>query len=109
MFRGRECWMLPERADFQAGNGVAQRALAHAVAADDRKHAVVERHGYALNGVALAVIDLQVLDLQRGAPPLRSAMAASEINFLHLLIVLDFLGRAFFEHAGRYAASRRTR
>src|SRR6516164_615815 len=50
---------------FQARNGVAQGALSHAVSADDGKYAVVDPHRYALNGVALAVIDLKVLDLQR--------------------------------------------
>src|SRR5215472_7400497 len=50
---------------FQAGNGVAQGTLSHAVSAYDGEHAVVDPHRYALNGVALAVIDLKVLDLQR--------------------------------------------
>src|SRR5262249_16593816 len=51
---------------FQARNGVAQGALSDGVSAHDGKYAVVDPHRYALNGVALAVIDLKVLDLQRG-------------------------------------------
>ena len=39
------------------------------------EHAAVERQRHALNGVALAVIDLKVLDLAAaGASALRSAM-----------------------------------
>ncbi len=43
---------------------VAQRRLAHAVAADDRQHAALQRQRHALQRVRLAVIDLQVLHLQ---------------------------------------------
>ena len=45
-------------------NGVAERRLAHAIAADDGKDAALERQRDALKGVRLAVIDLQILDLQ---------------------------------------------
>ena len=45
-------------------DGVAERRLAHAVAADDRKHAMLERQRDALQSMRLAVIDLQILHLQ---------------------------------------------
>src|SRR5271167_2281610 len=65
---------------LEAGDGIAERALAHAVAADHGKDAVVECHGNALNGVALAVIDVEFVDLKgrlaavfnHGVPPDRS-------------------------------------
>src|SRR5579859_8200149 len=49
----------------KADNGVAQRRLAHAVAADDREHAAIEVQRDALDRVAFAVIDVQTVDLQR--------------------------------------------
>ena len=52
---------------LQPGDGVAERRLAHAVAADDRQHAGRQGEVNALNGVALAIIDVQVADAQDGA------------------------------------------
>ena len=54
---------------------------------------LVERQVDALDGVRLAVVDLQVADPERSALAAgsRSAMAASEIDLLHLGIVLDLL------------------
>ncbi len=49
---------------LQAGDGVAERRLAHAVAAHHRKHAAFERQRHALYGMAFAVVDLQVVDAQ---------------------------------------------
>jgi hypothetical protein len=51
----------------QAGDRVAQRGLAHAVAADDAQHAVVERQAHALQRVGAAVVDVQALDHQQRA------------------------------------------
>src|SRR6185312_6783853 len=51
---------------LQAGDGVAKRRLAHAVAADDRQDTAFERQRDALEGMAFAVIDLQVVDAQDG-------------------------------------------
>src|SRR5262249_30748515 len=50
---------------FEAGNGVAQRALSHSIPTDHGEHATVDRYRHPLNSVALAVIDLKVLDLER--------------------------------------------
>ncbi len=51
---------------LEAGDGVAERALAHPVAADHGENAGADRHGHALYGVALAVIDVEVADLECG-------------------------------------------
>ena len=61
----------PEHADrtagrrFQPDNGVAQRGLAHAVAPNHRENAGVEGQDDALQGVAFAVVDMQVADVER--------------------------------------------
>ena len=51
----------------QAGDGVAQRGLAHAVAADDAEHAALEREAHALQRVGAAVVDVEALDDQHRA------------------------------------------
>src|SRR6201987_68912 len=51
---------------LEAHDGIAERGLAHAVTADDGKDPTIERHRDALNGMALTVIDVQILDLERG-------------------------------------------
>src|SRR5215471_13788877 len=51
----------------QAGDGVAQRRLAHAVAADDGEDAAVEGEGDVLQGVGAAIIDIQPVDPQNRA------------------------------------------
>jgi len=48
----------------EPGQGVAQRRLAHAVAADDGKDAVIERQRHALQSMGAAVVDIQVPDLE---------------------------------------------
>jgi hypothetical protein len=53
----------PARPD-KAGDRVAQRGLAHAVAADHRQHALVQPEGHVLQGMRPAVIDVEVLDLE---------------------------------------------
>src|ERR1700722_17789975 len=52
---------------LQAGNGIAQRAFAHAVAANDGQHAAAELDGHTLNSVAFAVIDVKAGELECGA------------------------------------------
>ena len=82
----------PAARGYQAGDGVAQRRLAHAVAADDRQNAALERQRHALKRVRFAVIDLQVLNLQTPAPLAAAgglSMRRSEIDLLHLLVLLD--------------------
>jgi hypothetical protein len=54
---------LPEAA-HEPGHGVAERRLAHAVAADDGQDATVQRERHALQRMRTAVIDVQVLDLE---------------------------------------------
>jgi hypothetical protein len=48
----------------EAGDRVAERGLAHAVAADDGEHAVIEREGDALQRVRAAVVDVEASDLE---------------------------------------------
>jgi exo-beta-1,3-glucanase (GH17 family) len=58
--------MLPVAAT-SPGDGVAQRGLAHAVAAHDAQHAVVQRQAHALQRVGAAVVDVQAFDDQHRA------------------------------------------
>src|SRR3569833_1885801 len=46
----------------QADNGVAERAVAHAVAADDGEDTGIERQRHTLQRMAFTVVDLQVVD-----------------------------------------------
>src|SRR5215469_14666175 len=48
----------------QPGDRVAQRRLAHAVAADDREHAALEHEVDALQHMRVAVVDVEMPDLQ---------------------------------------------
>ena len=48
----------------QAHDGLAQRGLAHAVAADHREHAGVQRQVDALQGMRMAVIDVEAPDFE---------------------------------------------
>ena len=48
----------------QADDRIAERRLAHAVAADDGKNAALEPERNALQRMRLAVIDLEILNLQ---------------------------------------------
>ena len=57
----------PRARTFQADDRVAQRRLAHAVAAEDRQHTALERQGDALERVALAIVDVKIVDPR--APP----------------------------------------
>ena len=50
----------------QAGNRVAQRRLAHAVAADDGEHARIKRQRDALQRMRVAIVDVEADDLERG-------------------------------------------
>src|SRR5689334_12560736 len=50
----------------QAHDGVAERGLAHAVAADHREHALLERQVDALQRMRMPVINVETPDLQRG-------------------------------------------
>ena len=50
----------------EAHDGLAQRGLAHAVAADHREHAAVEREVDALQRMRMPVIDVEALDLESG-------------------------------------------
>ena len=58
----------------QPGDRVAQRRLAHAVAADDAEHAALEREAHALQRMGAAVVDVEALDHQRRAARLRLAV-----------------------------------
>jgi hypothetical protein len=49
----------------QAGDGVAQRGLAHAVAPDDAEHAALQREAHSLQRMGAAVEDVERLDAQR--------------------------------------------
>ena len=49
----------------QPHDRVAERGLAHAVAADDGEHALIERERYALQRMGVAVVDLQVSHRER--------------------------------------------
>ena len=60
--------MLPERGGFRPAMALHSVRLAHAVAADHGEHAVLEQHRHALHGVAFAVIDMQVVDLEGRLP-----------------------------------------
>jgi hypothetical protein len=52
----------------EPGDRIAERGLAHAVAAHDREHAALERERHRLQRVRAAVVDVEVLDReQRGA------------------------------------------
>ena len=51
----------------QTHDRLAERRLAHAVAADDRKHAVLEREVDALERMRPSVIDVEPFHLQNGA------------------------------------------
>ncbi len=51
----------------QAGDGVAERRLAHAVAADDAEHAAFEREADALERMGAAVVHVEALDHQHRA------------------------------------------
>ncbi len=65
--------LLPAHADRaarrrnEAHDRLAERRLAHAVAADDREHALLKREVDALQGMRTPVIDVEPLDLQHGA------------------------------------------
>src|SRR3984957_787306 len=48
----------------EADDRVAERRLSHAIAANNREHAALESERDALERVRLAIIDLQVLNLQ---------------------------------------------
>ena len=48
----------------QARDGIAQRGLAHAVAAHDAQHAVFNSQADALQGVGAAVVNVQPFDGQ---------------------------------------------
>ena len=50
----------------EAHDGLAQGGLAHAVAADHREHAAVEREVDALQRMRMPVIDIEALDLEGG-------------------------------------------
>ena len=56
----------PERTGMKSDDRVAERRLAHAVAADDGKDAALQRQRDALKRMRLAVIDLQVLTCRIG-------------------------------------------
>ena len=58
----------------QPGDGVAQRRLAHAVAADDGQDAAVQGDGDVLHGVGASVVDVEPIDPQDRA---RSDLDAS--------------------------------
>jgi hypothetical protein len=58
----------------QPGDGVAQRGLAHAVAADDGQHAVLDRECHALQRVRAPVVDVEALDPQDRAAHLGHAV-----------------------------------
>ena len=53
------------RRAHQAHDGLAQRGLAHAVAADDREDAGMDRELDALQRVGMAVIDIEAANLQQ--------------------------------------------
>jgi hypothetical protein len=57
------------RARHQASDGIAERRLAHAVAADDGQHAMIEGERHALQHVGAPEMDVELLDLEnrRGA------------------------------------------
>jgi hypothetical protein len=55
------------RRRHQAGDRVAQRRLAHAIAADHGQHAAVEGQRHVLQRVGAAVMDVQAVDLQHRA------------------------------------------
>ena len=61
------------RRTHQPGDRVAQRGLAHAVAADDAEHAALQREAHALQRVRAAVVDVEAFDDQNGAGRLRRA------------------------------------
>ncbi len=61
----------------QAGDRVAQRRLAHAVAADDAEHAVFDHQTHALQRVGAAVIDVQALDREHGRSALGLAVVVA--------------------------------
>src|SRR5512138_833261 len=50
----------------QAHDGLAERRLAHAVAADDGEHAGIEREVDALQRMRMAVVDVEAPDLESG-------------------------------------------
>src|SRR5262245_20710766 len=54
----RSCTLKPD-------DRVAQRRLAHTIAANDRKHTTRQRERHPLHGVTFAIVDVKVVDLQR--------------------------------------------
>ena len=52
------------RGRHESGDGVAQRRLAHAVAADHGQHAAIERQRHALQHVGAAEMNVEIVDLE---------------------------------------------
>ena len=82
---------------LQAGDGVAQRGLAHAVAADDGEDAASSVEVDTLQGMAFAVEDLQGRRSEEGVARWPQPWPAPEIDVLNLGVGLDLVGRAFLE------------
>ena len=104
----------------QAGDGVAQRGLAHAVAPDDGEHAALDREGHALQRVRAAVVDVEAIDHQDRAARLArrhqriarttaASVLAPHVDRLHLRVVLDLARACRSSARGRCASRSRAR